>query len=49
MKIRYIKIAPVIGFGYWKDVYRAPQLGITGLTHNIVLPFVRIQWGYLET
>lgn len=46
MKLRHIKIAPIIGFGYWKDIYDVLP---GGYTHNIILPFLRIQFGYLPT
>ncbi len=46
--IRSIKFAPILGFGYWKDVYGA-NIGLSGHAHNIILPFVRIQIGYLES
>jgi hypothetical protein len=47
LKTRYFKFCPVIGFGYWKDVYLKEKLGMEGVTHNFILPFIRIQWGYL--
>ena len=43
MKITSIKMCPVIGFGYWKDVYDTTSL--KGYAHNIILPFLRIQIG----
>ena len=43
--ISSIKFGWFIGFGYWKDVYKNP---FDGLTHNILLPFVRIQYGFLK-
>jgi len=46
LHIRHIKLSPIIGIGYWKDVYKLP--GVTGHTHNIIFPFVRIQVGFLE-
>jgi len=46
MKTFHIKLAPIIGIGYWKDVYEVIP---GGYTHNIILPFVRIQFGYLPT
>lgn len=49
LKIRYLKLCPVIGFGYWKDVYLKQKSGINGVTHNFILPFIRIQLGYIET
>lgn len=42
-----IKLCPVIGFGYWKDIYRKQTIGIDGVAHNIILPFIRAQFGYL--
>lgn len=45
--IRHFNFAPIIGFGYWADVYDG-SLGFKGVTHNFILPFVRIQWGFLE-
>lgn len=46
MKIKHFKFAPVIGFGYWKDIYK---LGMSeGYCHNIILPFVRMQIGQLN-
>lgn len=44
---RKIGLAPIIGIGYWKDVYDEEKLGIGGWTHNVILPFVRVQWGAL--
>ncbi len=46
MKIRHFKFAPIIGIGYWKDSYNLDSI-ILGHCHNIVLPFIRIQWGIL--
>ncbi len=40
IKIRWIKLCPVIGFGYWKEIYNPP---FKGYTHNIILPFLHIQ------
>lgn len=48
LDIKSIKIHPVIGIGYWKDIYSKDKIGIDGVTHNLILPFLRIQWGYLE-
>ena len=48
IKSRYIKFCPVIGIGYWKDIYLKEEIGMGGVAHNFVLPFIRIQWGYLE-
>lgn len=49
MKIRVVKIAPIIGFGYWKDIYTPTLIGLEGVAHNIILPFLRIQVGYIQT
>ncbi len=46
MKTRHIGLCPLIGIGYWKDVYDLP--GLKGISHNLIIPFVRFQWGYLE-
>jgi len=45
IKIRSVIVCPVVGFGYWKDNHKTA--GLFGHTHNIVLPFVRIQFGGL--
>jgi hypothetical protein len=47
LKTRHFKFCPVIGCGYWKDVYLKEKIGMEGVTHNFILPFIRIQWGYL--
>lgn len=47
LKINHVKFAPIIGFGYWKDVYSLGAHGINGYALNIILPFVRIQIGEL--
>jgi len=47
LKINHIKLCPIIGLGYWKDVYSKESIGIDGVAHNVIMPFVRIQWGYL--
>lgn len=47
-KTKIIKVSPVIGFGYWMDTYKEEVLGVYGIAHNILLPFLRIQWGYLS-
>lgn len=49
LKIKHFKFCPVIGFGYWKDVYLKKEVGVDGITHNFILPFIRIQWGYITT
>lgn len=51
LKIKYIKLCSVIGFGYWKEEYDV-RLGVSaraiGYTHNFILPFLRIQIGVLK-
>lgn len=47
LKTKSIKVQPIIGFGYWKDVYKKERVGMNGVTHNFIIPFVRMQWGYL--
>lgn len=47
LKTRHLKLCPIIGFGYWKDVYLKESVGMEGVTHNFIFPFVRIQWGFL--
>ena len=45
MKTKHIQFSLFLfGLGYWKDNYKAP---FTGCAYNILLPFTRIQWGYL--
>ena len=44
----YIRLVFVIGLGYWKDVYEKEKTGLKGEIYNLILPFVRIHWGYLE-
>jgi hypothetical protein len=46
--INHVKFCLIIGFGYWKDVYKKDIVGIEGVAHNFVLPFLRMQYGYLE-
>jgi len=48
MKIRHFKFAPIIGFGYWRDDYNLDSI-IVGHCHNVILPFIRIQYGYLRS
>ena len=43
----HISIAPIIGLGFWRDFYDEKKLGIGGVTNNLIIPFIRIQWGYL--
>lgn len=45
-KIKSIKICPIIGLGYWKDVYN-PETGYVGYTHNFILICLRISFGYI--
>ena len=47
IEIRNIKFTLVIGLGYWKDNYINVAEGIGGIVHNIIFPFVKIQYGYL--
>lgn len=47
LNTRSIKLQLIIGFGYWKDVYKKERVGMNGVTHNFIVPFVLIQWGYL--
>jgi hypothetical protein len=48
IKTRSIKLKPIIGIGYWKDVYIKEKVGMTGVIHHLIIPFVRLRWGYLE-
>jgi hypothetical protein len=48
LKTRHFKFCPIIGFGYWKDVYTKEVSGVEGVAHNFILPFIRIQRGYLK-
>jgi len=47
LKIKHLKLIPVIGIGYWKDVYKKEELGIGGVTHHVIILFVLITFGYL--
>lgn len=47
IKDNYVRFCPVIGLGYWKDIYKAEECGMDGVSHNIILPFVRLQFGFL--
>jgi hypothetical protein len=47
LKIKYFKLCPIIGCGYWKDVYKKENTGTEGVVYNFILPFIRIQLGYL--
>jgi hypothetical protein len=42
--IWHVKFCSVFGFGYWKDIYKEP-FTYGSHTHNIILPFLRIQFG----
>lgn len=46
MEIKNIKFCFSIGFAYWRDIYTLTGLG--GNIHHIILPFVRIEIGYLD-
>jgi len=48
LKISHFKIHPIIGIGYWKDVYNGKNHGYIGVSHNFILPFCRIQIGHLQ-
>lgn len=41
------KLAPIIGFGYWKDVYDYEKLGLGGEVNNLIILCLRFQWGFL--
>lgn len=45
LKIRHFKFSPIIGIGYWIDNYDI--IGNGSYCYNIVLPFIRIQYGKL--
>jgi len=47
MEIRHWSFHPIIGIGYWKDTYTKELCGLSGVTHNIIILFIRIQFGYL--
>ena len=47
LKIRNYNFTPVIGLGYWRDVYKPDATGFEGVTHNFILPFFRISVGHL--
>lgn len=44
---RNFTFALIFGFGYWRDSYSEKKIGIGGIQHNLILPFMKIQWGYL--
>ena len=46
LKIRNYNLTPIIGLGYWRDVYK-PESGFEGVTYNFVVPFFRISYGHL--
>jgi hypothetical protein len=48
IKIKHIKFSPVFGIGYWYDDY-SKVVGLNSYTHNILLPFIRIQFGQLTS
>lgn len=47
LKIRHFKWSPVFGLGFWKDDYHN-SIGPECYTYNLLLPFMRIQWGQLK-
>lgn len=47
IKLKSIKIQPIIGIGVWKDVYKKDKCGIDGIAWNIVIPFIRMQFAVL--
>lgn len=48
LHVRHISLAPVLGLGYWREKYNLESHRLSGYTHNIILPFMRIQFGILE-
>lgn len=44
LKIRHVKLAPIIGFGCWKDDYKN-TMPEGGYCWNIILLCIRIQVG----
>lgn len=48
IKFNHFKIHPIIGIGYWKDTYTPKIHGLMGEAHNLILPFFRIQWGFIK-
>lgn len=52
MKIKHIKFSIFLfGIGYWRDTYdiKSEYAQIYGYAHNILIPFCRIQIGYLNS
>jgi len=49
-RLKTFKFDPrlIIGLGYWKVIYSTDIHEISGITHNLILPFIHIQWGYLD-
>jgi hypothetical protein len=39
------KLQPVLGIGGWFDEYRKDMHGFDGWNYNIIIPFIRIQYG----
>lgn len=48
IKVHNVQFIFVIGLGYWKDVYIKDKCNHSGVVHNVILPFIRIGWGYLH-
>ena len=48
MKINNCKLSPIIGLGYWKDTYNSKTHGFKGEAHNVIIPFFRLQFGWLQ-
>lgn len=48
LKLKHFKLHPVFGIGYWVDKYDSSIHGFNGVAHNMILPFLRIQWGWLQ-
>jgi len=42
-----LRFVPAIGLGYWIDIYTKDSVAIDGVSYTILLPFVKIYWGYL--
>jgi hypothetical protein len=45
VKTFHWKFQPVIGIGAWLDEYTKDAHGLDGWVYNIILPFIRIQYG----
>ena len=43
---RVVSIQPILGFGFWRDDY-SKTFPAGSHMNNVVLPFLRIQWGVL--